>query len=116
MSEEMSESNIVLFYVTCRDEEEAKQIARALIGERLAACATFWTARTIYRWNGEVQDEPETLMLVKTVPSRELAVRKRIGELHSYEVPCIVNIAEGRANETYARWVHGEIAGANPLR
>ena len=100
---------LTILYVPCSSPEEATTIARNLLEERLIACANFWESRSIYRWNGEIQDGVETLLLVKTAPQRERAVRARITELHSYEVPCIVTLSSAGVNPDYLSWVHGEV-------
>jgi periplasmic divalent cation tolerance protein len=102
---------IAVLYVPCASEEEAEQIARSLLEERLIACANMWQSRSIYRWDGEVRDGPETIMLLKTTGERERAVRSRVRELHSYKVPCILALGDRGVNGDYASWVYGEVAG-----
>ena len=78
-------------YITAPTETEASTIARALISERLAACANvFDGVRSFYRWEGEVQDDTETVLILKTRTDLLDALIKRVVELHSYDVPCVV--------------------------
>jgi periplasmic divalent cation tolerance protein len=112
----MANSKVVLLYVTCGSEEEAAHIARELIEARLVACATFWTSRTLYRWENGLADEAETLMLLKTSESRQAAACKKILELHSYKVPCVINLTDGTANHAYASWVTGEVSTSDNMR
>jgi periplasmic divalent cation tolerance protein len=103
---------LTILYVPCENEAEAARLARALLEERLVACANMWQSRSIYRWKDELKDGPETIMVLKTTPARERAARSRIRELHSYEVPCIVTLGVQHANSDYVNWVHGEVTGA----
>lgn len=107
--------DISILYVPCGSEEEAARIANALLGERLVACANIWGSRSIYRWEGETQDGPETIMLLKTTALKERAARARIRELHSYKVPCIVTLGARSVNSDYASWVFGEVSGTQAL-
>ena len=53
----------VMVYVTCKDEEEAARISKALLERRLAACANMWPIRSLYRWEGRMEDEREVAVL-----------------------------------------------------
>jgi periplasmic divalent cation tolerance protein len=92
--------------VTAGTEEEGARIARALVEEGLAACANIVPrVRSIYRWKGGVQDEPESLLFVKTTAARLEALAARVGELHSYTVPETIALALDRGRESYLDWV-----------
>ncbi len=80
----MDEVSIIL--VTAGSEEEAAGIGRALVEEKLAACANIVPRiRSIYRWKGEIHVEQESLVLIKTRTSLFPALRDRVRALHSYE-------------------------------
>ncbi len=98
--------NIVVF-ITAANEEEAASIAHALVEGRLAACVNMVRGiRSIYQWQGKMEDETEVLMIVKT--RRELfgALSERVKKLHSYSVPEIIAfpIIEGSAD--YLKWLN----------
>lgn len=100
----MSEISIVL--MTAGNEEEAAKIGRAVVEERLAACANVVPRiRSIYRWKGEVHDDPEALVFLKTRTELFPALEKRIRELHSYEVPEIIAFPLDRGLPEYLAWV-----------
>lgn len=103
-------AEVSIIYVPCGSEDEAARIARALLGERLIACGNIYRSRSIYEWKGEIADQEEHLLLCKTAPSRAVAAEKRVRELHSYEVPCILRIEPARANYDYASWVNGQVS------
>ena len=99
----------VLLYVTASDEEEARRIGRALVDERLAACANVIPGmRAIYRWQGAVCDEAESVLIVKTRDSLAETATARIKALHSNEVPCVVVLPISGGNEAFLQWMEAE--------
>ena len=92
-------------YVTAGTEEEAIDIGRTLIEERLAACANVLPAKSVYRWENDVEQESEVVMFVKTRDSLAERVTERIKSLHSYEVPCIVVLPIQQGNPEYLQWI-----------
>lgn len=100
---------IVLVISTFESREQAEPIARALVEERLAACANLLPGcLSIYRWQGAIERADEALMLVKTTRDRYPALERRLHELHPYELPEIVAVAPDRVLAAYADWVAGE--------
>ncbi|MGH7857832.1 MAG: divalent-cation tolerance protein CutA [Candidatus Binatia bacterium] len=99
----------ILVFVTTSSADEAARIGRALVEERLVACANVVPGvRSIYRWEGKVADEAELLLLLKTRRSRFAAVERRVRELHSYEVPEVVAVDLVDASAPYLEWLLGE--------
>lgn len=93
-------------YVTCANAVEAETIARALVGERLAACANvLGTVRSFYWWNGEVQDGSEVALVLKTQRNRVDAATERIKVLHSYDCPCVVSLEIRGGNRDFLEWI-----------
>ncbi len=92
--------------------EEAGAIARALIEEHLAACVQIAAIRSLYRWQGRIEDEPEELMLIKTRRHLAGAAIARIRELHSYEIPEAVVIPVETGSPEYLAWLSAETADA----
>ncbi len=100
---------ISLILVTAETEEEAAKIGRTLVEEKLAACANIIPRiRSIYRWKGEIHDEPESLILIKTRTSMFQALKARVRELHGYEVPEITAIPIAQGLQEYLDWVVDE--------
>jgi periplasmic divalent cation tolerance protein len=109
-------SDIVVF-VTTANEENAAAIGRALVEERLAACANLvGPIRSIYRWQDAVEDAVEHLLIIKTRARLFLALEARIKQLHPYQVPEIiaVNIEQGSAQ--YLDWINESTASVRPTR
>lgn len=101
----------ILVYVTTSSCEEAEKIARAVVGERLAACANILgRIRAIYHWRGRVEYGDEWALLLKTQNARWKALEKRIRSLHSYEVPCIVAMPAVKGCSAFLRWIRTETA------
>jgi periplasmic divalent cation tolerance protein len=96
---------------TCPDTDTATRIARTLVEERLAACVNRVPGVvSTYRWQGEVHEDAETLLVIKTTRECFDTLRKRLVELHPYEVPELVafEITDGLA--AYLDWLARETA------
>ncbi len=94
-------------YITA-PSDSAKQLARALVEERLAACVNLTDIRSIYRWDGELIADEEVALLAKTTPDQYEALEARVLELHPYEVPCIERFDEDDVLDSYGQWVAEE--------
>jgi len=102
--------DLILLYVPCGSEDEARRIAGLLLREHLIACGNIYESRSLYYWKGELADEPEQVLLCKTTPARAAAAATRIRQVHSYDSPCILRIEPASANHEYASWVHSEVS------
>jgi periplasmic divalent cation tolerance protein len=95
-----------IIYVTTPDEETAENIARALVEEKLAACANIVPrVRSIFRWKDNIEDENEVLMILKTRAELFDRAEKRVGTMHPYEVPEIVAVPLTRGSKPYLDWL-----------
>jgi periplasmic divalent cation tolerance protein len=103
----MTEHALVL--ITCGNVEEARTIATSLLDNHLAAGAQLLPIDSIYRWQGEVVEDAEVVILAKTRRDRFDAVRATVEETHSYEVPPIVMIEMVAANQPYLDWIDGNV-------
>lgn len=102
-------STPLLCLSACPDAETAARIARTLVEERLAACVNRLPGVvSTYRWQGEIHEDVEVLLLIKTTRDRFATLRERLAELHPYEVPELValDIAEGLP--AYLDWLTRE--------
>jgi periplasmic divalent cation tolerance protein len=92
--------------------EEAKRIARALVSERLAACANvILGVSSVYWWEGQVQEEQEAMLVIKTTAARVNALETRLVELHPYDVPELLSIPVTGGYPPYLAWVSSEVEG-----
>ncbi len=104
MPEEKGTSMCVVI-TTAPNEEEANRIAHMLVERRLAACVQRMPMRSIYRWQGELVDEEEYLLLVKTTVQRYQETEKAIQEVHPYQVPEIIQLDVSCALPAYLDWL-----------
>jgi len=98
-----------MLYVTVGSRDEAMKIARALVGEKLVACANvLGQADSIYRWQGAVEEAQEVVVIAKT--RRDLADKAlaRVQALHSYDVPCAVAYDMSGGLPGYLAWIDRE--------
>ena len=107
-------SEPVVVTMTAPNADEALKIARALVKDRLAACAQVVPGLTsVYRWKGEVCEDPELMLVIKTVSALLPRVEARIKELHSYDVPEIIALSVAGGSQDYLGWLV-EQASASP--
>lgn len=91
------------------DADQAHALARLLIERRLAACVNVLApCRSVYRWQGEVEEAEEVPVLIKTTGARYPDVEAAIRENHPYELPEIVAVPLARGLPGYLEWVAGE--------
>ena len=106
MSEQIHSEEIVVL-ITAPGEEEAVKIARALVEARLAACVNIINnVRSIYTWQGNLEDDSELLMIVKTRRGRFSELSAKVRELHSYDVPEIIALPIVDGSEEYLKWLN----------
>ncbi len=91
--------------------EKAAEIARVLVDEELAACVNLVPAvRSIYRWQGTVSDDTETLAIIKTTRARYDALAARLIALHPYEVPELIALSLSAGHAPYLAWLAASTA------
>lgn len=94
------------------DEPTGRTLARALVEERLAACGNLLPiTSSVYRWQGDLVEEPEWLLLLKTHAARLDALAARLVELHPYDVPELLALPVERGLPAYLDWVRQETRG-----
>ncbi|MTD45629.1 divalent cation tolerance protein CutA [Conexibacter sp. W3-3-2] len=92
--------------------ERADDIARVLVQERLAACVNIVpSVRSVYRWEGEVQQDEEALLVVKTTADRLVALDARLADVHPYDTYELVALEVTGGNAAYLAWIG---AGVTP--
>jgi periplasmic divalent cation tolerance protein len=97
---------IALALTTTSDPSSAETLARTLVADGLAACATIIPgARSIYRWKGDIEDAAETVILLKTTSARLPMLRRRLRSLHAYELPEDIGLV-ATAGSAYRSWVN----------
>ena len=95
-----------LLYVTASSRDEALAIGRAAVEEQLAACANVLEGMTsIYRWQGQLEQSTECVLLLKTRSELVPRLIDRVRGLHSYECPCIVELPVTGGYPAYLQWI-----------
>jgi periplasmic divalent cation tolerance protein len=108
MAEPTPRARIVL--TTVATPEEADRIGRALVEERLAACATLIPAvQSIYHWQGKIDSSTETMLLLKTGPAQLPALEGRLHELHSYQTPELLVLDVESGSHPYLEWLQASL-------
>jgi periplasmic divalent cation tolerance protein len=105
----MDPKSAIVVLVTAPTAERAAELARTLVEERLAACGNVVPGlRSIYRWEGKVQDDAEALLLLKTTRARFDALRDRVLALHPYQVPEVIALPVEAGSAAYLEWIAAE--------
>ena len=100
----------ILVLTTVDSSELGLKIASALVENKEAACVNIVPGiRSIYRWEGKVCDDAELLLLIKSSTDRFEAVRSRIRQLHTYQVPEIISIDIAAGDAAYLTWLNQQI-------
>jgi len=108
MLESTSSARIVM--TTVVSPEEAARLGRALVEERLAACATLLpAAHSIYHWKDQIESSAECLLLLKTATDRLPVLEARLQELHSYQTPEFLVLAVEAGSHSYLAWLNASL-------
>jgi periplasmic divalent cation tolerance protein len=96
-------------YITAPDKAAARDIGRALVDARLAACANIFDGMTsVYRWQGRVQEDSEAVLIAKTRADLVPALTEKVRALHRYECPCIVALPVVGGSQAFLDWIDAE--------
>jgi periplasmic divalent cation tolerance protein len=107
--------NIALVYITTKDKDEAMRIGRELVTLRLAACVNVVDGMTsLYWWEDSIHKDHEAILIAKTTKAQVSALMTKVKEMHSYEVPCMLELDVTKGFAPYVRWLEGNVAGAKP--
>ena len=102
--------SVVSVYAVFSSADEAERIGRIAVEERLAACANILgPMRSIYRWQGAIEQADEVAAIFKTSHAQADALMTRIADLHSYDVPCVATWPIDRILADYGDWVEENV-------
>lgn len=97
---------VQLALCACPDEATAKSLATGLVEKRLAACVNLVPdIISVYRWEGQVQQDAEVLLLIKTTQERFPELRDYLVDAHPYELPEVIAVSIAEGFEPYLQWV-----------
>ena len=98
---------MALMYISCKDKKEAGKISRHLLKKRLVACSNMFPIESLYWWKGRIANSKEYAILAKVLKKNVKSIRKEVKKIHSYEIPCVIDIDAG-ANKDFLDWVRKE--------
>jgi periplasmic divalent cation tolerance protein len=101
---------IISVYVTFPSMGQAKRISDHLLRGRLIACANFFPIKSVYWWEGKIEESQEVAALMKARGENWDAIKEHVRRLHPYKVPCIVRY-DVAANGAYEEWVLAQTKG-----
>lgn len=101
----MPRTEYSIITATYPGKEPAKNTARLLVEKRLAACVQMFPIESVYMWKGEVRDEGETMLFIKSKTASFPQIAAAITENHPYEVPEIVQIPIMDGLPEYLQWL-----------
>lgn len=98
-----------IVFVTASSEQEAKLLAKSLVESQLAACVSLIPIQSVYTWQGELHQEQEWQLLIKTELALFEIISAKIHQLHSYQVPEVIAIALVAGSNSYLQWICAQI-------
>jgi len=96
---------LLVIYVACVSEQEAELISKGLVENRLAACVNVADVRSVFRWQGKIENEKEKLLIIKSVESRLPELERYVKANHSYNCPELIALKAEFVSKEYADWV-----------
>lgn len=106
-------NGFIVVLVTVGSPNEGDQLSRALVEERLAACVNrIGPVQSVYRWQGQVKQNEEELLVIKTKGELFDRLKQRVQELHSYSVPEIIALPILEGSESYLKWLGDQLLGS----
>ncbi|MBC7790661.1 MAG: divalent-cation tolerance protein CutA [Anaerolineae bacterium] len=107
----MTETEAVVVLTTVASPDDAHSLVRGLLERRLIACGTILpSARSLYRWEGKILDEQETVILVKTREALVGELKEAFAEMHPYQVPELLALPVTAGMKKYLDWLQLETA------
>ena len=102
----MKNVKFCFIYVTVENFKQAEIIAELAIKNKLCACANiFPEIHSMFEWEGKVNLEKETVLILKTIESKFQKLEKLISENHTYETPCILKLDILKGNKKFLNWL-----------
>lgn len=95
----------VFVYTTCRDRDEARDLARSAVENHMAVCGDFWPVESVYPWHGVLEDVDQYMLMLTTTSDLSERLTVFLGELHSYDVPMFISTDTMHASELYRLWM-----------
>ena len=102
----------IVVFVTAKDKAEAERIARGLLEDKLVACVNILDGvKSMFWWEGKVDQSPEALLILKSRKDRFSHIVKKVKSLHSYDLPEIIAMPIVEGSEDYLDWIDSSVQG-----
>ena len=99
-----------IVYITTSGILESEEIAKKLLKAKLACCVNIIpSVKSMYLWKGKIEEDSESIMVVKTMSKLVEEVIKTVEYIHSYETPCILEITINKGSKDYLKWMETEL-------
>ena len=103
----------VVVLVTAASRDECKKIARHLVENRLAACVNIsQPIESVYRWEGQIAEEGEYLLIIKSIRELFPEIKAEISKIHSYHTPEIICLPVVDGSRNYLQWISDSVRSA----
>ena len=103
--------DINFVYITAGSLDEARAIGQALVTGHLAACVNIIdNMRSLYIWQGQMQEDQEVILIAKTTRARVAELITRVKSMHSYDCPCIVSLPVQTGSSAFLDWIAATVA------
>jgi periplasmic divalent cation tolerance protein len=107
----MAKDGFAVIFITTPQDEESQLIARMLLEQKVTSCVNIIPKiNSLFWWNQVIEQNKESMLIVKTSVSRINDVVQLVKEAHSYDVPEIIAIPIIGGNQDYLEWISHEIA------
>jgi periplasmic divalent cation tolerance protein len=101
----MEASSYCMVITTAPEREEAEKLAQGILENRLAACVQLSDIRSFFFWDGQIQNDDEVSLIIKTTTKRYAALESYIREYHPYDVPEIIQLPITGGSSEYLAWL-----------
>ncbi|KKR70807.1 MAG: CutA1 divalent ion tolerance protein [Candidatus Nomurabacteria bacterium GW2011_GWB1_40_7] len=101
---------MVFIHTTCATKEEAEDLGKLIIDNRMGACVHYWSINSMYTWKGKFKNVEEVMIVITTFESKLEDVNDLISKHHSYSTPMIAGVDVRRINRAYKEWMMEEVA------
>ena len=100
---------MIIVYIACKDEEQARKISATLLEKRLIACVNIFPVKSMYRWQGKIEETNENIIIAKTLKTHFNKISDVVKGMHSYEVPLIEQWNVDDVDKDYLDWLNKEV-------
>lgn len=107
--EELANNSFGVILVTAPSRDEAVAIAQTLVKAQLAACVSFFPVHSVYTWQGEIQQDEEWQLVIKSRLAKFSALEAAIRSVHPYEVPEIIALPISAGSPPYLQWIADQV-------